>query len=92
MKELEAKRASTKVREICEYRERLGKIAKRKEKVKRDMVLFGKVALELKVYLGQYLNSSPSNNSEVSNKPSFDDLTDRTIPAMLYEIYEKHSK
>ena len=30
---------------------------KKKDKIRKDMLLYNKIALEIKVYLGQYLNS-----------------------------------
>ena len=34
---------------------------KKKDKIRKDMHVYNKIALEIKVYLGQYLNSQNSS-------------------------------
>jgi hypothetical protein len=38
----------------------MDKMNKKKDKIRKDMLLYNKIALETKVYLGQFLNSQNS--------------------------------
>jgi hypothetical protein len=67
----------------------MDKMNKKKDNIRKDMMLYNKIALEIKVYLGQFLNTQKSGQSV---NPLFEELTDRTVAKRLYEIYEKHSK
>jgi hypothetical protein len=57
LKELQAEKSTSKVKEIQEFKEKIAIMNKKKDKIRKDMLLYNKIALEIKVYLGQYLNS-----------------------------------
>jgi hypothetical protein len=78
---LEAEKSTSKVKEIHELKDKIDTMNKKKDKIRKDILLYNKIALEIKVYLGQYLNSQ---NSSQSVSPLFEELTDKTVARRLY--------